>query len=407
MSDSLGFPRVGTLGLGVAAGVGVLSLLVLLGEYGRRQITRITRSDFRDDPAKWGLAAAEELWLTARDGVRLHAWLFTSPSATSTVILCHGHNGNKHTLLPLAEILFPRHNVLLLDSRGHGESAGDRCTIGYEERLDVYAAVDELERRRLGPIGILGVSMGAVVAILAAAEDARIAAVIADSPFARLRWAVAEVARVHRYPPLVAPFMAQVACRSLALRLRYPLTAFDPIEVVERIAPRPLLLIHGERDEIIDVRHSRLVFERAGEPKELWVLPGLLHCRGLEEACEAYGERISRFFETWLAPRMVGADVEAVASGVGEPATNAATDQMHEVPEDQPAHIHRTEHLRAVAGRQVDLDPGLDRGRDHDEDDGDGDALDDADPARAAAGHIAAEEQGAKLERCCRSEVAL
>lgn len=305
-------------------GLGGLAMLALIGEYGRRQITRVHRTDFRDDPAKWGLAPAEELWFTAGDGVRLHAWMFASASARSTVILCHGHHGNKHTLLPLAEILFPRHNVLLLDSRGHGESAGDRCTIGYEERLDVHAAVDELERRGLGPIGILGISMGAAVAILAAAEDPRIAAVIADSPFARLRWAVAEVARLRRYPALLAPLVAQVACRSLARTLRYPLTAFDPIEVVERIAPRPLLLIHGERDEIINVRHSRLVFERAREPKALWVLPGLLHCRGLEDACEAYGERISRFFATWLTPRTV--DVDAAASRVGEPAADATAD---------------------------------------------------------------------------------
>jgi fermentation-respiration switch protein FrsA (DUF1100 family) len=74
------------------------------------------------------------------------------------------------------------------------------------------------------------------------------------------------------------------------------MTAFDPIEVVARIAPRPLLLIHGENDELINARHARLLYARAGEPKELWILRGLPHCRGLESAYEAYRDRIRAFF---------------------------------------------------------------------------------------------------------------
>jgi uncharacterized protein len=288
--------RYRAIALASSLGLGALGVLLLAGEYGRRQITRALRSDFRDEPERWGLGPAEEVTLTASDGVRLHAWLFKAPSRAPTVILCHGHGGNKHTLLPLANLLFPAYNVLLLDARGHGESEGNRTTVGYEERLDVHAAVDELLRRDLGPIGILGTSMGAAIAILAAAEDERIAAVVADSSFARLWWAVAEVARLRGYPPGVAPVMANAACRMTSLRLRYPMTAFDPIQVVGRIAPRPLLLIHGENDELINARHARLLHARAGEPKELWILRGLAHCRGLEDAYDAYRDRIRRFF---------------------------------------------------------------------------------------------------------------
>ena len=288
--------RSRSIALASSLGLGVLGAFLLAGEYGRRQITRALRSDFRDEPERWGFDPAEELALTASDGVRLHAWLFKAPAPAPTIILCHGHGGNKHTLLPFANLLFPAYNVLLLDARGHGESEGTRTTIGYEERLDVHAAVDELLRRDLGPIGILGTSMGAAIAILAAAEDQRIAAVVADSSFARLRWAVAEVARLRGYPPGVASVMANAACRMTSLRLRYPMTAFDPIEVVARIAPRPLLLIHGENDELINARHARLLYARAGQPKELWILRGLPHCRGLESAYEAYRDRIRAFF---------------------------------------------------------------------------------------------------------------
>ncbi len=288
--------------LAFASGFGVAAVTVfaLVGEYGHRQLTRCSRSDFRDEPDRWGLSATEEMTLRSRDGLAIHAWLFRAPVPAPTVVGCHGHGGNKHTMLPVAQFLQAEFNVLLLDSRGHGDSGGSRTTVGYEERLDVQAAVDELERRALGPVGVYGISMGAAIAILAAAEDRRIASVCADSSFARLQWAVAQAARVRGYPAFVAPMVANAGCWVTSLRLRYPITAFDPIEVVDRIAPRPLLLIHGERDRLIPLYHSRLLYARAGPPKDLWVLGGLEHCRGLDEVGGVYRRRVLEFFRRTL-----------------------------------------------------------------------------------------------------------
>src|SRR5688572_7557550 len=233
-----------------AAALGLAGFIAIVGEYGHRQITHAHRNDFRDDPTRWGLGAAEEIDVTARDGIRLHSWLFRSPTAEASVIVLHGHGGNKHTCLPLAQFLFPRYNVLMLDHRGHGDSDGGRTTIGYEERLDVHGAVDLLLERGLGPVGIYGMSMGGATAILAAAEDPRIAAVVADSPYARLRWAVQQSARLRGYPGFLTPSVAFLGCLATSLHLRYRMQAFDPVEAVERIAPRGLLLMHGTEDDI-------------------------------------------------------------------------------------------------------------------------------------------------------------
>src|SRR3712207_6389381 len=137
----LGPRRRPELRLGSAIGLTAVAALALIGEYAHRQLTRSIRSEFRDNPAEWGLSGVEELRLRARDGLVLHAWLFRAPGPAPTVIACHGHGGNKHTMLPVAQFLQPEFNVLLLDSRGHGESDGARTTVGYEERLDVHAAV--------------------------------------------------------------------------------------------------------------------------------------------------------------------------------------------------------------------------------------------------------------------------
>jgi pimeloyl-ACP methyl ester carboxylesterase len=214
-------------------------------------------------------------------------------------------------------MVFPRFTVLMLDLRGHGASDGLRTTIGYEERLDVHAAVDLLEARGLGPVGIFGMSMGAATAILAAAEDERIAAIVADSPFGRLRWAIAQAARLRGYPPVVAQVVASLSCRVTAMHLRRPVQAFDPVEVVARIAPRPLLLMHGVEDDVIPVRSAHALYGRAGEPKELWLIDGLKHCQALEQLSAEFQQRVVSFFERTLpsSPLATETAPSAVAAG--------------------------------------------------------------------------------------------
>lgn len=298
---------------GTAAVVGVAGLLAAIAEYGRRQITRSHRTDFRDDPERWGLAAAHELDLICRDGVRVQGWLFRAQDATGSVIVLHGHGGNKHTVLPIAQMLHPRYHVLLMDHRGHGDSEGGRTTIGFEERLDVHAAVDYLIDQGMGPVGIYGMSMGAATAIMAAADDPRITAIVADSPYGRLRWAVGQVARLRGYPPMVAPVVAWIGCFATALHLRERMRSFDPLEVVDRLAPRPLLLTHGTEDDVIPVSSAYALFERAGEPKELWLQEGQKHCQSLEQCYDEFRERIVSFYDRWLAAAEHGTASSIVA----------------------------------------------------------------------------------------------
>lgn len=305
------------LAAAAAAALGVAGFVALLGEYGHRQITLSRRSDFRDDPLRLGLDTAEEIELTAADGIRLKSWLFRSPTATASVIVLHGHGGNRHHLLPIAQLLYPDFHVLALDHRGHGESDGFRTTIGYEERLDVPPAVDTLLDRGLGPVGIYGMSMGGAIAIQAAAEDHRIAAVLADSPFARLRWAVQQSANLRGWPRQITPFLAYLGCLTTALHLRYRMQAFDPIEVVDRIAPRPLLIVHGTEDDVVPVASAHALYGRAGEPKELWLLEGLMHCQALEERYDAFRERVLAFYHRWLGTPHIGTPARDAEGSIG------------------------------------------------------------------------------------------
>ncbi|QYJ17281.1 hypothetical protein Rxycam_03123 [Rubrobacter xylanophilus DSM 9941] len=241
----------------------------------------------------------EEVSFETEDGLVLRGWWLENPSPLYTVITLAGHNGARHHTLGIASSLWRRGaSVLLFDNRGRGESEGSALSLGYFERLDARAAVEYVLRRAPGsPLGLVGYSMGAAVAIMVAADDPRIGAVVADSPFASQRRLLrALISR--RVGPLGPPAAA------LAERLLpYDVGEVEPLREVGRISPRAILLVHGLSDSTTDPEDSRRLYEAAGEPKELWLLEGVGHCNAYFVDRTAYCERVASFLERHLPPR--------------------------------------------------------------------------------------------------------
>ena len=154
---------------------------------------RPPRPSIPGTPAGFRLPS-EDVRMTTADGVTLAGWLI--PAAVPdrpAIVLLHGYPANKADLLPIAAVLHPRFTVLLVDFRYFGDSEGRATTLGFRERADLRSAVDELERRGHRRVGVFGYSMGGAVALLGAAEDARIGAVAALAPFSDLRMLAREL----------------------------------------------------------------------------------------------------------------------------------------------------------------------------------------------------------------------
>lgn len=242
-----------------------------------------------------GLVYHEVSFGTA-DGLTLRGWHIPSRNG-ATVILIHGFARDRGELLPeglwLAERGF---GALLYDSRAQGTSDGACISLGYRERLDVRAAVDFVrERSPEERIGVMGYSMGAVAAIEAAAEDERIQAVVAVSPFATLRETVDYKLRGVR--PLI-PLVVWWGERMTGLRLE----DLRPIDHVAALAPRPILIMEAGADEVLAPGSGRRLYAAAGEPKELWVVEGVQHVDFRQAMPEAYRRRVIGFFERTLVP---------------------------------------------------------------------------------------------------------
>jgi fermentation-respiration switch protein FrsA (DUF1100 family) len=228
-------------------------------------------------PADLGLAH-EEVELRAEDGVRLHGWFLPMKGSRLTVLVCHGNAGNVSHRLDRALLMQSRLGVdtLLFDYRGFGASEGRPDEEGTYR--DARAAYRWLVARGIGPERVLlfGESLGSAVALQLALEvDAR--ALVLESAFA----SVPEMARaVYPFLPLW-PFVR---------------TRYDNLAKVGRLR-MPLLVLHGERDEVVPFAQGRRVFDAAPEPKRFFAIPGAGHNDTYAAGGELYWGVLRDFLE--------------------------------------------------------------------------------------------------------------
>jgi pimeloyl-ACP methyl ester carboxylesterase len=219
-------------------------------------------------------------------GLKLRGWLFRGHGQRrGTLIYLHGSADNRASGLSIADRFLKRgFDVLAYDSRAHGESEGNACTYGYYEKDDLRKALDLLPVR---PVVVLGVSLGGAVALQAAAEEPRIAAVVAVATFSDLRTVATER----------APFIATRRDIEAAFRLAEQQAGFradeaSPVKAAERIRV-PVLLIHGQGDHETFPQHSERVLAALHGEKRLLLVPGAGHNDALRP--EVWTE-----IDTWL-----------------------------------------------------------------------------------------------------------
>jgi dipeptidyl aminopeptidase/acylaminoacyl peptidase len=252
------------------------------------------------EPAPPGIHA-EEVYFSSRDGLRLHGLYLAGQAGSPVLLLCHGYYRSLAEPFSLGcELNRLGYHVFLFDFRGCGRSGGRFTTLGYREVADVLGAVDYLHER-LGqrPLGVLGISMGAVAALRAAPDCPMIAAIVADSAYADLK----DTIRHKTAETLRLPFLVGLGWASIRVGEWLSggnLAAVRAVDAAARFAPRPLLLIHGERDDYLPPDNAQRLFQAAGEPKELWLAPGSGHAMARLDHGREYVERVHAFFQCWL-----------------------------------------------------------------------------------------------------------
>lgn len=209
-----------------------------------------------------------------------------------SLVFCHGFLGwhRKPRMVSFVEQLAHEFVVYALDFRGHGASHGS-STYGDLEYLDVDAVVRLAREQRGRPVVTMGVSMGGIAVLRHAAYRGDIEAVVAISTPAR--WDGHPSRSMKRIQKITSTRRGRGIARLAGYRLANSWSGPEhPEDVVGRIAPIPLLLVHGVDDHFFDVQEAHRLYGRAGEPKRLMLSSRFGHAEdGLNQA---FAERVTR-----------------------------------------------------------------------------------------------------------------
>ncbi|MBE9505878.1 MAG: alpha/beta fold hydrolase [Chloroflexi bacterium] len=227
------------------------------------------------------------------DGLRLAGELYspTSGGVLPAVCICHGipavpFNPGERGYAELAQRFAAEGFVtLIFNFRGAGRSEGNFDMLGWTKDLvHALALLRGLEAVDNSKTFLLGFSGGAAASLYVAATDRRVAGVVSCASPADFegilkgsqldeclaQWRQTGIVRDPEFPQDFASWAA--GFREVA-----------PVHLVRRIAPRPLLLIHGDADEVVPVSHAHALFEAARDPKQLVVIEGGAHRLRVDE----------------------------------------------------------------------------------------------------------------------------
>jgi fermentation-respiration switch protein FrsA (DUF1100 family) len=243
-------------------------------------------------PDEIGLAY-EDVYFRNSDGLMLHGWLLAAQGrAKGTVLFLHGNAQNISTHIASVHWLPAQHyNVFLPDYRGYGLSEGEASLAGVQDDINSAMAY-LLQRADLDSerIVILGQSLGGALAIYNVAHSPyrqKIKALITESVFSDYEGIVRE----------------KLSSFWLTWPLQWPLALtidndYSPLTVVGKVSPIPLLIIHGDNDNIVPLSHGQTLFAAAAQPREMWVVPNGGHIEAFRH--KEYQARLLEYLERVL-----------------------------------------------------------------------------------------------------------
>ncbi len=306
------------MNLWMYAAVGLVLLAVfavfLIGIVVGWKLTHPKRKPVEMRPERYGIDRYEDVAFESREpGVLLSGWYLSAAANGAddngcTLIFAHGYSQNRQephlpALSLAARMVAAGFDVLMFDFRNAGLSGGRHTTVGWKEQEDLLGAVDYVKERYPDRrIALVGFSMGAATSLLAAAREPEVQAVVADSPFASLPAYLRE--NLPRFTGLPAFPFNWIILTCVPLLVNATPRRVRPDQAVSRIAPRPVLFIHGMADETTPYENSVRLYALADNPRaELWLVPGVGHVRSYASCPDEYADRLLRFFAAHLLQR--------------------------------------------------------------------------------------------------------
>lgn len=256
-----------------------------------------------DNPSWAGMDDYRDVRFSTPDGVNIAAW-YVPGRLPATVVFLNGYTTNRSRFLPEAQLLNGAgFNVLLMDCRACGDSSGSLNTFGLYEVNDVRGAIQFLAQQPgVDPqrIGLVGHSQGGATAILAAKDISAVKAVVTISTFTSLQDNLNSMARnVIGLPPF--PFVEMVVFWGEQIT-GLDLGQIRPIDAISAIAPRPVLIVHGDQDAWVPVDNAYKLYAAARPPKDLLIVPGATHHDAAARGGQVFKQKLLALMQQYLLP---------------------------------------------------------------------------------------------------------
>lgn len=285
--------RVLRLGVTALLGVALFGNVFLAWGY----VSALIRPACHPPRVNPDLPTPQTYTLTTKDGISVEAWYYPSHNG-AVIIALGGQQGALGVSLPSVEVLVENgYGVLQIGSRVCATPPSP-VTLGAKETLDAAAGLEFLLTRPevdVDKIGVFGFSMGGVTAIRTAAQNERVAAVLAEGGFFNLGADIVETGTKKPFPQAV--FLYTIA-GLYWLRTGINPWKLSPIDDLPSISPREVFLVYGENE--IDSGRGWEQYEVTGEPKGLWVVPQGDHGQNHTASPEEYDRQVLSFFDRVL-----------------------------------------------------------------------------------------------------------
>ena len=306
----------------IALSSATLAILVVVGflAYVVVRYTPIVGRVFEEKPMFLPLRVArveggEDVTFATSDRLRLAGTYLKArtPRRIGVLVFAHEYLSDRWSVLPYLDHLRDQgFDLFTFDFRNHGQSPKDPVYdplqwVTEHEVYDLRGALAYVKSRPDADpagVGLFGVSRGGGTSLCVAAADPKVWGIVTDGAFPTqgmmmyyiLRWAEIYVGNPHFWklmPKSVFGFLcwASRLRTQIKLHCRYP----NVERAASRVSPRPWMSIHGQKDAYISVEVAKGLFDLAGDPKDLWIVPGAKHNRCREKDPALYAERVSAF----------------------------------------------------------------------------------------------------------------
>ncbi|MGO3914476.1 alpha/beta hydrolase [Enterococcus viikkiensis] len=299
--------------------LGIVGLLIIAliaaGNYFYSYAVVPTEKDFMSETSEKKSAEliAAENWfnnknnrsewqLQSKDGLKLSAYyLPAQKDQHKTVIIAHGYMGQASDMPQYAKIYHDLgYNVLMPDARGHGKSKGDYIGFGWPERKDYLQWIDRIVKDdSQSEIVLHGVSMGAATVMMTSGEKLpeNVKAFIEDCGYSsakdELSYQLKDMFNLPAFP------LIPVTSLITKIRAGY---FFGEANAVKQLHnnTKPMLFIHGDKDDFVPFSMLDKVYEATNGPKEKYVVHGAKHAEALSTDPAMYQEKVTGFLEPYV-----------------------------------------------------------------------------------------------------------